>query len=197
MVETSGRVVIGKIIPLSARSGESFCPRFPENTRSWARSYFSDARDREQPLSGDRVLYEDRADRAVLGGLLGEPRSRQRARDGVDRLVSLSPCRSERLLTPVPVALAVRGQKRKVAEVDLGLLAGLRLEAHRRLHGAPEPQRSDVVLQDGVAAGVALSAQLTQQHRTVFNTRREASLKDLDKNGPLGCDPERSLKGGS
>jgi len=63
---------------------------------------------------------------------------------------------------PIPVPLAVRGEKRKVPEVDLGLLARRGLEAHRCLHGAAQAKRAHVVLQHRVAARVALRAKVPQ-----------------------------------
>ena len=55
------------------------------------------------------------------------------------------------------------------AEVDLGLLPRLRLEAHRRRHGAPESEGLEVAFQDRVAAGVPLRPQLAEQHDGVLD----------------------------
>jgi len=84
------------------------------------------------------------------------------------------------------VPLTVRGEERKVPEVDLRLLARLGLEAHGRLHRAPQPQRPDIIFQDGVAAGVALGSELTQQDHAVFHAGREASADVIPKRIHLG-----------
>ena len=75
---------------------------------------------------------------------------------------------------PVQVPLAVRGQEGEVPKVDLRLLPRLGLEAHRRLHRAAQPEWPYVVFQNGVAPGVALRAELTQQDHAVFHTGRQA-----------------------
>jgi hypothetical protein len=88
---------------------------------------------------------------------------------------------------PEPLAVPLRREKREPSEVDLGLLAGLRLEAHRRRHGPAPPERLQVRLQNRVAARVALGAELAKQHDPIFDAGGEPLSEVLPEGVELQC----------
>src|SRR5436190_2016686 len=69
-------------------------------------------------------------------------------------------------------------ERAQLAPVDLGLLAGWGLEAADCYLPGGLPLRLQVVFEDGIAAGVALVAQLAQQHPGVPDPGRQPLLDE-------------------